>query len=233
MGVATGEHHGDVAGDGVQLGDRAEPVPRPRPVPEATDQPRLLGGQPREVVGYPTRHVFRSSRPGEVHGSPCPGPRGEVDVVVPEPRDRPPAGGVDDLVGSDSGQVRPTSVTTPSAIRRSTGRSMAAPRVPGPTGTSRAPRTSTPWAGRGGLMGRVCWVGRRAARAPARSAASGSGRPWRPRRRGRPPLRHPSKMRRPRTTPPTLDADGFSLTARRRPAKCDSRATRLDELEVL
>ena len=26
--------------------------------------------------------------------------------MVPEPRDRPPAGGVDDLVGSDSGQVR-------------------------------------------------------------------------------------------------------------------------------
>ena len=66
VGVAAGEHHGDVAGGRVQLGDGPEPVPRAGPVPEPADQARVLGspvprgGRPHDA----SRRPAPSSRPG-------------------------------------------------------------------------------------------------------------------------------------------------------------------------
>ena len=200
VGVATGEDHGDVTGDGVQLGDRTEPVPRSRPVPETADQARLSPVSParwsatrrvtssgpvvpaRSTVVRVRDHVVRctwwSHSPGMAH--------------------RPAASTTS---GGDGGQVRTHLGDHPSAIRRSTGRSSEpAARIPGPTGHEARPTDQHVVRRTGrGLMGRVCWVGRRAARAPARSAAPGSGPPWRPRRRGRPRLRRPGPRRSSRT----------------------------------
>ena len=106
VGVATGEDHRDVSGDGVELGDRTDPVPRTRPVAESADQPGPFTGQSREVIGHPPRHVLRARRPGEVDGGAGPGPGRQVDVVVPQSRDRPPARGVDDVGGTVSRKVR-------------------------------------------------------------------------------------------------------------------------------